>query len=204
MLTVYFIRHGVTNYNQNRIIQGQLDTPLSWQGQRQAELLAQRMCELGPQALIASTLSRARDTAAPVAAATGLALKTSARWQERHFGDLQGLSLQAVEDREAGLWRRLQLEPDLTRPGGESARAFSWRVGDALDSMLQVHGDLQRIAVVTHGAVLSMLCSVLLGMAPERRAQLRFDNASITRVDFDREGGATAHFINDTHHLSAF
>src|SRR5947199_4246279 len=66
------VRHGESTWNREHRIQGQLDPPLSEHGRAQAELVARRLAPSKPDAIYASDLQRALETAAPIAAATGV------------------------------------------------------------------------------------------------------------------------------------
>lgn len=148
-MTLLIIRHGETPLNVARVMQP-ADTPLSANGQAQAVLLAQRLAggqPLRPAGIVSSDLPRALQTAQALAAATGLAITTSALLHERNFGDLRGQ-----------LYDSLGFDP-LTReeapPNGESIPQFAARCAAAWSWVLQQQAALGgALAVVTHGLVI--------------------------------------------------
>lgn len=148
-MTLLIIRHGETPLNVARVMQP-ADTPLSANGQAQAALLAQRLAggqPLRPAGIVSSDLPRALQTAQALAAATGLAITTSALLHERNFGDLRGQ-----------LYDSLGFDP-LTReeapPNGESIPQFAARCAAAWAWVLQQQALLGGpLAVVTHGLVI--------------------------------------------------
>jgi broad specificity phosphatase PhoE len=143
------IRHGETPLNVARVMQP-ADTPLSANGLAQAALLAQRLAggqPLRPAGIVSSDLPRALQTAQALAAATCLAITTSALLHERNFGDLRGQP-----------YDTLGFDP-LTRaeapPNGESIPQFAARCAAAWAWVLQQQAALGGpLAVVTHGLVI--------------------------------------------------
>ena len=148
-MPLLIIRHGETPLNVARVMQP-ADTPLSANGQAQAALLAQRLAggqPLRPAGIVSSDLPRALQTAQAIAAATGLAITTSALLHERNFGDLRGQP-----------YDTLGFDP-LTRaeapPNGESIPQFAARCAAAWAWVLQQQAALGGpLAVVTHGLVI--------------------------------------------------
>ncbi len=82
----YFLRHGQTDHNRQRICQGHTDTPLNALGLAQAEGAAIVLAEAGPTTITASDLKRVRQTAKPVAEQLGLEVAINADLRERAFG----------------------------------------------------------------------------------------------------------------------
>ena len=80
---LFVVRHGETAWNVDTRIQGQLDVPLNDTGRWQAARLAEALAGEGIAAIYSSDLQRASETAAALAAATGLALVTDAALRER-------------------------------------------------------------------------------------------------------------------------
>ncbi|MEU6077739.1 histidine phosphatase family protein [Micromonospora sp. NPDC047074] len=156
-------RHGNTDWNATNRIQGQTDVPLNDLGREQARAAAPLLAALRPDAIVASDLSRAADTAAALAALTGLPVRTDARLRERHFGSWQGLArTEAAARHPAEYARWLAGDPD---PGSgiESLDALGKRVGTALADAAALGGT---VVVATHGGAARQGCSHLLGWDP--------------------------------------
>ncbi|MSZ77211.1 MAG: histidine phosphatase family protein, partial [Actinobacteria bacterium] len=102
------LRHGQTAYNRTQRIQGQFDADLDDTGRAQAIAVAPHVAALAPVVLWSSDLSRARDTAAAVAAATGLAPTYDARLREFGFGDLEGITHAEYAGRDPGEYARFR------------------------------------------------------------------------------------------------
>ena len=91
---ITLLRHGESDGNAAGIIQGQQNHALTALGRQQAEILARRWKARGVafDCIIASPLSRARQTAEIVAGELGLTLEFDPVWMERSFGAGEGLS----------------------------------------------------------------------------------------------------------------
>ncbi|MFY1687297.1 histidine phosphatase family protein [Plantactinospora sp. WMMB782] len=155
-------RHGNTDWNAANRVQGQTDVPLNDLGREQAAAAAPLLAALRPDAIVASDLRRAADTAAALAALTGLPVRTDARLRERFYGLWQGLLMTEVAQRfpaEYARWRTG--DPD---PGSEveSLDDLGKRVGTALqDAADAVPGGT--IVVATHGGGARQGCGYLIG-----------------------------------------
>jgi 2,3-bisphosphoglycerate-dependent phosphoglycerate mutase len=190
-MAILLVRHGETDGNAARILQ-RPDVPLNERGIRQAERLAQRLSTRGFVHILCSDLLRARMTAAPLAARSGMTIEESPLLQERNFGDLRGVPYADLAEDPFG--------PDFAPPNGEDWPTFRARVADAFAFIVSrrrgVNGTL---VVVTHGLV----CRALV----ERHALLpegvvvpeRFDNAGITVLHEDAPHGVS--LVNCTRHL---
>ena len=168
--TLYFIRHGETDWNAEARLQGQRDVPLNAVGRVQAEEVATRLRGLVPgfEALdyVSSPLSRARDTMERLRAALGLpanAYRQDERLQEISFGSWEGLTWKEIRARDANQTTvRNRDKWTFVPPGGESYAMLVERVAPALAS-------LDRDAViVSHGGVARVLLHVLSNMPPHR------------------------------------
>ena len=176
------IRHGQTAWNADNRIQGHTDIALDATGQWQAERLAEALADDELHAVYSSDLSRAMQTAAPLAQRKGLSMRLDRGLRERSFGDFEGLSFAQIEQRwpeQATAWRRR--DPDFGAPGGEVLRDFRERVVVVLTRLAQAHRG-QSIAVVTHGGVLDMLYREATRVALDAPRSWQVPNAGINRL----------------------
>jgi probable phosphoglycerate mutase len=190
-MTILLVRHGETAGNASRILQ-RADVPLNERGMRQAEQLARRLFDHGFVHIVCSDLLRARMTAAPLAARSGIAIEENPLLEERNFGDLRGVPYAELTENPFG--------PDFAPPNGEDWPTFHSRVADAFDFMVSRRRSVNgTMVVVTHGLV----CRALV----ERHALLpegvvapeRFDNTSVTVLHEDAPHATS--LINCTRHL---
>ncbi len=195
MARIYLIRHGQTAWNAERRLQGNLDVPLDELGLQQAEGLAQALSHLPLRRLYASPLLRAMQTAAPIAAATGLAIEADPRLKERNWGAYQGMTREEAARLNPGAERELRSSPRTARPpGGESFEDLCARVGTALREIGAQSGDA--VAVVCHGGTISAGLQVLLGIQGYPKTRFLIDNASVSLVELRPNGEVLAHFVN--------
>jgi 2,3-bisphosphoglycerate-dependent phosphoglycerate mutase len=184
-MILYLVRHGQSVYNAQRRIQGQSDIPLSPFGEHQSQALAAAFAPLKIDAVYASPLLRAMQTAQPVAAALHLEIHTDDRLKEINAGVFQGVFWDEIEHTlpdEAARWR--EQDPDFVIPGGESRRILGERGRSALQA---IHDAGHRQAVVVaHGGVLAAALKSLLGI-PAQINPFSFYNASISRLAWDRQ-----------------
>ncbi len=197
------IRHGVTAWNRERRFQGQTDIELDEEGLAQAALTGRRLAAWQVDAVYTSDLSRARQTAEPIAAVRGLPVHIEPRLRERHYGSFEGRTHEELERHQAEAWRRWrQREPDFVLPGGgESLRAFHARVAAALSELARAHRG-QTVVAVTHGGVLDIVYRIATGMPLEAPRGHDLLNASLNRIRWDGSAFSLVAWA-DVAHLAA-
>ncbi len=157
MLQVYLVRHGETQWNAERRIQGQSDSPLTAHGERQAWQVGERARTLGITHIIASDLGRTRRTAEIIAEACGCSVMTDSRLRELDMGVLEKRHIDSLSEEEEG-WRRQLVNgtPDGRIPQGESMQELSDRMHAALTSCLELPaGSRYAAGEPRHGAGVS-------------------------------------------------
>jgi 2,3-bisphosphoglycerate-dependent phosphoglycerate mutase len=144
--TILLVRHGQTDWNRDRRVQGHSDIPLNETGRAQAAALADELADETIDAVYASDLTRARDTAAAVAATLGLEVQLCPDLREKHFGSWEGLRDDEIRrrfpDARSGHWG-----------DGETREQMTARVLHALRSIAARHAQGTAL-VVTHGGPL--------------------------------------------------
>jgi broad specificity phosphatase PhoE len=196
-MILLLIRHGESEFNAQQRIQGQLDVPLSEVGRKQAEALAERLVHERLDAIYASPLSRALETAQAVAARTGHVVRTDERLREINAGVFQGLTREEMVARYPDQERRWTArEPDFRVSGGETRRELMERGCAALEAIRDT--GLDRVAVVSHGAFLAAALKGLLGI-PVERGPFHFYNCAITKILWKHD--LMVDTLNETDHL---
>ncbi|MFI5491676.1 histidine phosphatase family protein [Actinoplanes sp. NPDC051859] len=166
-------RHGNTDWNAAGRVQGQTDVPLNAVGEQQAVDAAELLVRLRPGALVSSDLRRASDTAAALAALTGLSVQHDDRLRERHFGSWQGLTMTEVAETrpdEHAAWRA---GADVVGGGVETLDDLGKRVGDALQAAVDAAPAGSTVVVATHGGAARYGIGHLLGWPREQLRTLR-------------------------------
>jgi probable phosphoglycerate mutase len=156
------VRHGRTGYNAARMIQGQLDVGLDEVGQAQAAAVAPRLAALEPAAIVTSDLRRAADTAAPVAALTGLQVRLDKRLRERDFGQWQGLHGTEIAQRYPDEYARWQAGEEVDGCGVEELDELAQRAGEAFQDAAALAPDATVLAFC-HGGTAKYGVAALLG-----------------------------------------
>ncbi|MEO6920082.1 MAG: histidine phosphatase family protein [Collimonas sp.] len=190
-IEILLIRHGETDWNLERRLQGHLDIPLNQVGQRQALALARSLDGITLDAIFSSDLQRAQQTAAPLAAARNLPLQVDASLRERCYGALEGLRYPEAAQRFPEAYAALmERAVDFRYPAGvhaaETMREFYER---AVRTLLAVpaRADQRRIAIVTHGGVLDCIYRYANSLALEQPRSCDIFNASINRLSWNPE-----------------
>lgn len=194
------VRHGETQWNVERRVQGRGDSPLTEAGLAQADAIGRRLARERFDVLIASDLGRARQTAERVAFHTKLPIRFDPRLQERNFGAGEGMTYEEIDHAFPNAFSRDgTIDPDAAIPGGESRRQFHERVRAAFESLASEF-DGRRVCVITHGGVLSTLYRVVHGIPVAHAHRITISNASYNAVAFDADAW-TLEAWDETDHL---
>src|SRR5438128_3295676 len=160
------IRHGESNYNRERRWQGQShDAILSDLGWRQAACLADALRGTRPAALFSSDLTRAMQTAVPIAAAVNLPIIPEPRLREISAGDWTNRYADEVQREEPERVRAWNEAPSTTSPpDGETLAHAQERILAFVEEHARAF-DGQSIVVGTHGAILQTLMAAADGLS---------------------------------------
>jgi probable phosphoglycerate mutase len=200
----YFVRHGETEYNRQRIVQGRgIDSVLNPTGQEQAQALADRLASVSFDAIYASSLRRAQQTAKILARPhADASTKYLADLDEMAWGVYEGAhpspdrdaKLDAIKER----WRQGAFHEPIE--GGESILDVQRRALRAVNHMLEREEGCT-VLVVTHGRFLRIVLASLLdeyGLA--RMHELPHSNTAVNRL-VHRKDTFEAELLNCTAHL---
>lgn len=178
-------RHGATQHNLDGRFTGQFDAPLSALGERQAEALAKRLAGQRFDAIIASDLLRARQTAGCIAERCGQEVTLDSDLREVSMGAWEGRSVAEVRRENGALLAEIEADVtgEISYPQGESAAQLRTRVLGAL-SRCQARHPQGYVLWVTHGGVISALLLHALGLSNERRWQFARGNTSLFEFEY--------------------
>lgn len=166
MTTLILWRHGSTQWNTVRRFQGQTDIALSPIGRTQAAAAVPLLAARKPAAIVSSDLRRCTETAAPLAALTGLPVQRDARLRERHYGQWQGLTVDEVAQRFPDSYARQRAGGHDLGHGIEPVDEVAKRVGEALREAADRHPGAT-VVVATHGGAARYGAFELLGWPAE-------------------------------------
>jgi|JFJP01.1.fsa_nt_gi alpha-ribazole phosphatase len=196
-MKLLLIRHGQTDWNLAQRFQGQSDIPLNEMGRKQAQALAERLSAEKFDAVYASDLQRATETAKIICASQ---IYPDPRLREVNFGDWEGLTydeIKAKHPEPLAAW-----ENDIFKsapPNGETLEVLAVRVQSILDELRAKHQD-QSILIVAHGGVLQTLICLALKLPPTMYWQFHLSTASLSELAF-YPAGAILNLLNDTSRL---
>jgi len=157
-----FVRHGETDWNREKRVQGSKGAPMNPAGHEQAKGLARVLWEVPLAAVYSSELPRALETASYVAGPHRVNVTTDPRLNEIHHGDWEGLAESELPDYE--LYKKWREDPtSVTLPGAESLAQVRDRAVEAMREIAARHPASEGlVAVVSHQIVLAVLkCHVL-------------------------------------------
>jgi broad specificity phosphatase PhoE len=172
MTRVCLVRHGQTDWNLEGRYQGQSDVELNNSGKAQAQKLKDILAGSTFNAVYASDLSRAVETARVIAEPRSLEVNIEARLREINQGEWEGLLVTTIKQHYEKLWHQRFGNPaDVRPPGGETVEEVARRVYAALDDITAQypHGS---VLVVSHGlSIATVICKkehIPVGLAYQR------------------------------------
>ncbi|UCM91751.1 histidine phosphatase family protein [Streptomyces marincola] len=157
-------RHGQTAWNVERRFQGTTDVDLTETGRAQAKRSARLLATLGPHAIISSDLRRTRDTAAELAAVTGLDVTHDEGLRETYAGAWQGLTHDEIMARfgeQYAAWKRGEA---VRRGGGELETEVADRAAPLVERAAEKLPPGGVLVVVSHGGTIRTTIGRLLGL----------------------------------------
>ena len=185
--TLYFIRHGETNWNAERRMQGQWESDLNDRGRAHAEKNAETAAGLGVDAIFASPLRRTRHSAEALSRRTGLSIAFDDRLKEWSAGDWSGYLYEEIPAKWPEEWAAWRADMWRYRPpGGENFEDLVKRGASFLEDILET--DFPAVAIVSHGFIGRAMMSALAGLAPEDAMRLKTANDVFFR--FQKSGNA--------------
>jgi probable phosphoglycerate mutase len=189
MTEILLIRHGETAWNAEKRLQGHLDIPLNTEGERQAAALGQALLGEQLDAIFASDLQRALQTAHAIAAPRGMHVHIDAGLRERCFGAFEGLLYADISARYPEAYAAWQARDiDARYPEGvhraETLREFFERAVSTIARLVS-DGRYRKVALVTHGGVLDCAYRAAKGFGFLKPRDFDILNASINRLKWD-------------------
>ncbi len=151
-MDIYLLRHGETDWNKRRLLQGHTDIPLNEKGRAQVDDTVRKLSALGVRmdTIVSSPLKRARETAEIAARRLDYPKEKIVVEElliERGFGEGEGMSLDDMKAK----------YPDSDCPGMESKEELIRRAGQAFQKITEDFCNAERILLAAHGAVLFAL-----------------------------------------------
>ena len=152
-MKIYLIRHGETEWNHLRKMQGQMDIPLNEYGIELAEKTAEGMKDIKFDRIFASPLVRAKKTAEIIAANSCVEVETDDRLKEINFGEGEGSDINEVKADSSHPLHNFFIHPEQFVPmeGGENFAQVQKRGLEFLKEVVfPLEGSVENVAVVAH------------------------------------------------------
>jgi probable phosphoglycerate mutase len=181
------VRHGETDWNAARRLQGHTDIDLNTRGLAQAKQMAQALKRISFQfdVLYTSDLQRAAKTAEAIERSFQTTAIKNAALRERHLGALQGLTIDEAPQREPELWKsHLSRNTKENLRNGESIQQFADRIKIALEQIYKKHNG-KTILLVSHGGALDMMYRIASNQPLDAEKAVAVPNASLNWLSHD-------------------
>jgi 2,3-bisphosphoglycerate-dependent phosphoglycerate mutase len=181
--TLWLVRHGESTWNELGLIQGHAEGPvLTEKGQSQSLDVAHRLQGTGVQAIYASDLARAQQTAALIGAALELPVQTDPALRERCFGVLEGRPFAELDSLHSGIRDERVIDASARPVGGESLDDLHARVGTFMTWLEDEPLGGGDVVVVTHGGTIRALRAYCAGVAMRDSQWDQVPNGSVWGV----------------------
>ncbi|OOF64827.1 histidine phosphatase family protein [Rodentibacter pneumotropicus] len=204
-LTLYFIRHGRTVWNEQGLMQGHGDSPLTEQGILGAQKAGVALQQIPFVAAYSSILKRTIDTAEHIIGKRNIPLFQHKGLNEQFFGKWEGQCVEPL--REQTEFQQMTADPANYKAetnGGETYEQLAKRALKAIEDIIQIHNE-GNILVVSHGHTLRLLLALFGGATwqnhREEGQSVSLLNTAISVVHYDSEKGFSVEKINDVGHL---
>lgn len=199
-MKLILVRHGETDLNQQRRVQGISDHELNDYGRRQAEAVATTLREEEVEAIYTSPLKRAQETAEAINRFHSAPLVPMDGLKELDAGKLDGLTYEQMRDGYADFLRQWIKDASQIRlPGGESLSEVQDRAWACIDSIMKKRHQKTVVVVSHYFATLCIICKALgIGLSNFRRIRQEVAGISVLELD-EREAKLVV--LNDTCHL---
>ncbi len=200
--TLYLVRHAEAEGNWRRTFQGHSNSDVSEKGYRQLEYLARRFADIPLDAVYASPLKRAYETAKAIDRAAGLPIVTDDGLMEINGGAFEGVPFAELPLRFPVEEARWDNEPwAFEAPGGESMRSVYERMRDTIGRIVRAHAG-GTVAVASHGCAIRNYLCFAQGWPIERIGEVGWcDNTAVSRIEFGDDFLPRPVYLNDSSHL---
>lgn len=186
MKNIYLIRHGETDNNKFKIIQGRgLDASLNERGRAQARAICRHLRETPVDRIVCSSLIRTRETARPLEEALKLESVGYDALDEIDFGILEGQKFTDIQDQIQVVQQEWSSGNTAYAPeNGESPEEAFRRANTKIMELLEE--DHRQVAVFVHGRLIRILLSVWLDIGLRNMHQIEHTNGAINHLQYSK------------------
>ena len=200
MKKLYLVRHGESEWNKLKKIQGQQDVSLTNKGIEQAKITGKRLMKEKIQKIYSSDLKRAYDSAKIIGEILNVEVIPLKELREINFGIWEGLTEDIVKSKFNKEHEKWLKEPEkLKNEGAETIKELQERVMKGVNKIINQE-KVDNILIVSHSAALKTIILGLLGMDLSYFKNLSLKNLSLSIIEF-RQYNRVLTLLNDTNHL---
>ena len=202
MLKIHFIRHGQTEWNVIKKLQGHLNSSLTEEGIKQTELLYEKLKYIDFNKIYTSPQGRALHTARILKGDKNIEILELPEIMEMGFGDVEGLEKEKFKEKYPEIFMNLWTDAVKYNPrefSGESFLDVEKRAIEGLKKLVEENnsGD---IIVVSHGMILKVIFGYVLGHSLDKFwVDPVPQNTSVTTVSYNNEEFNMENFSNVEH-----
>lgn len=203
-MKLILVRHGQTQWNSESRVQGRTDIPLNEKGRLQAEAIAKRLENTRFDAVYASPLSRARDTAWAIARRSGHEVVLDEDLTEIQFGKWEGMTSEELNKTYHELfsdWGWIERPEACAAMEAESQQEIVARSLRFVGRLKESHPDDACILVVGHTMPTKLIIAHFIGLPYNRIRSLRIENCAYNELETGHNERGFLHALNDISHL---
>ena len=200
MTQVYLVRHGQTAWNAELIFRGRRDIELNEQGHREANAIAGALRDKSLDAIYTSPLTRAVETAGPLAALLHKEITPVQDLIDINYGDWEGVPYHEIKTKYPDLLAAWEQEPELVRfPHGETLDEVRERSYRVLRALAEKHIN-ESILIVSHRVVNKVLLCAVLDLSTAHFWNIKQDTGCINVLEYSSQRFVLC-LLNDKCHL---
>lgn len=178
--TIYLVRHGEVEARPN-VLLGDTDVELNGRGEQQSNWLAVRLADTPIDRCFCSPLLRAQQTATILTENSNVKIETQTALREINFGRWEGRSFAEIETEDPLKAKDWCSDPlNFSFPEGEPVKVFMQNLQTYFHALKIADGE--HLLLVTHGGVIRVLLTFLLGLNPEQQFLFNVDRGSLSTV----------------------
>ncbi len=188
------VRHGLNDAVGERLAGRDMSVHLNEQGIKQAQCIAEWLADKKVSVILSSPLTRAMETAEPLAAMIGVAILECDPLVEVDYGDWAGKTYEELEKTPA--WLEVIRTPNRMQfLHGESIDQIEERLSNFLDFLQTAYTEDEVVVCYSHADILAIMTAICMGLPMENYQRITISPGSITALTHTKHGWQI-HFIN--------
>lgn len=203
MVILYITRHGQTEWNLEKRMQGWLDSPLTSEGKQSAIALGERLASIPFKACFTSSSGRTVETAKLICQNRSLPIFLTDELKEIHAGEWQGLTAKEIQSRFPKQYHSYYYDAEnYQSTTGENFHQVLERTLSVIQKIQHEYNEQDAVLLVTHAVVKKLLICHFKGLPIHNLWNPPFiHGTSLTKVLLKKNGEAMLELIGDTQHL---